>query len=159
MNDGSSAHSISSLDEDPENTLMHWKEKCLQLEMLLQDVQSTNSLLSSNDVEIQCSIDENEQKENPDALIDKELLNKLNDENEQLKTEINTLNEKNEQWETETNVLNEKNEQSKSEIHTLNEINEQLKTEINVLKEEINNLNFQLSSISMQRSTTTDVST
>jgi len=38
-------------------------------------------------------MNENEQKADPDELIDKEILNKLNSENEQLKNQINLLKE------------------------------------------------------------------
>ncbi len=144
------SHSLSSVDEDPENTVSYWKEKYLQLE-----IQSMNSIVPSNDVEIQCSLDEEEKTENPEEAIEKELL--IN-ENEQLKNDMHLSNEKNEQLQIEINVLNEKNEELNTQANSLNEKNEQLKTEVNVLKEEMNNLNFQLSSISMQRSTTADVS-
>ncbi len=72
--------------------MIYWKQKCRQLETQLQEVQSSH-LISSNDVEVQCSMNENEQKANPDELIDKEILNKLNSENEQLKNQINLLKE------------------------------------------------------------------
>jgi hypothetical protein len=72
--------------------VIYWKQKCRQLETQLQEVQSSH-LISSNDVEVQCSMNENEQKANPDELIDKEILNKLNSENEQLKNQINLLKE------------------------------------------------------------------
>jgi len=121
-------------------------------------MQSNKTLVISNDVEIQCSLDENEEIENPNEIDYNEIINKLNDENEQLKTEINTINDKNEQLITETNILNDTNEHLKTETNVLNDTNEKLKTEINILKEEINNLNFQLSSISMQRTTAKDVS-
>ncbi len=114
-----------------------------------------NSIVPSNDVEIQCSLDEEEKTENPEEAIEKELL--IN-ENEQLKNDMHLSNEKNEQLQSEINILNEKNEELNTQTNSLNEKNEQLKTEVNVLKEEMNNLNFQLSSISMQRSTTADVS-
>lgn len=112
--------------------------------MQLQEIQSANSLLSTNDVEIQCSIDENEQTVNPDESIDKETFDRLNDENEELKTDINGLNNKKKQLEIQLNTINDKNAQ--------------LTSETNVLKEEINNLNFQLSSITIQRSASNDVS-
>ncbi|CAF4456888.1 unnamed protein product [Rotaria sp. Silwood2] len=113
INDGSSVQSLSSVDEDPENTLIYWKQKCQELEMQLQEIHSTNSL-SSIDVEIQCSMNEDNQIDNAKESIDNEVLNKLNNENEQLQTQIN------------------------------------------LLKEEITNLNLQLSSMSIERSTTTD---
>jgi cell division protein FtsB len=124
--------------------------------MQLQEVQSNNSLVTSNDVEIQCSL--NEEIENPNETNNNEIINQLNDENEHLKTEVYILNDKNEQLTTETNILNDKNEHLKTETNVLNDKNEKLKTETNILKEEINNLNFQLSSISMQRTTAKDVS-
>ena len=123
--------------------------------MNLQEIQSANSMISSNDVEIQCSRDEEEKVENPEEAIAKELL--IN-ENEQLKTDVNLSIEKNEELQSEIDGLNKKNEELNTQTNSLNEKNEQLKTEVNVLKEEMNNLNFQLSSISMQRSTTSDVS-
>lgn len=72
--------------------MIYWKQKCRQLETQLQEVQSSH-LISSNDVEVQCSMNENEQKANPQELIDKEMLNKLNNDNEQLKNQINLLKE------------------------------------------------------------------
>ncbi len=57
--------------------------------MQLQDVQSTKPLVSSNDPETLSVIDENKQIENPKESIDIELFNQLNEQNEQLKTEIN----------------------------------------------------------------------
>ncbi len=52
---------------------------------------------------------------------------------------------------------NQINDPNESIVNKLNNENEQLNTQINILKEELNNLNFQFSSISIQRSTTTDV--
>ncbi|CAF1496646.1 unnamed protein product [Rotaria sp. Silwood1] len=87
INDGSSAQSLSSVDEDPENTLIYWKQKCQELEIQLQEINSLN-LVVSNDVEIQCSMNENNSNEtinnNNNILIN---------ENEQLQTEINILKE------------------------------------------------------------------
>jgi predicted RNase H-like nuclease (RuvC/YqgF family) len=115
VNDGSSAQSLSSVDEDPENTVPFWREKCRQLEAQLQEAQ-TSIVIPSADVEIQCSIMEAESASDSEGSVDQELLHRLTRENEQLKSELS------------------------------------------LLKEEIHNLNFQLSSISMQRSTSSDVS-
>ncbi|CAF1376053.1 unnamed protein product [Adineta steineri] len=92
INDGSSAQSLSSVDEDPENTVIYWKQKCYQLEIQLQEIQTSN-LVSSKDIDIQCSIIENNQRKNSEESSDKEFLNKLNHENEQLKNQLTILKE------------------------------------------------------------------
>ncbi|CAF1397699.1 unnamed protein product [Adineta ricciae] len=92
VNDGSSAQSLSSAEEDPENTMIYWKQKCLQLEMQLQEIHTSNSV-STADVELQCSIIEPPPTESTETSIDDELMTKLNDENEQLKSEVSLLKE------------------------------------------------------------------
>ncbi|CAF4405734.1 unnamed protein product, partial [Adineta steineri] len=87
-----SAQSLSSVDEDPENTVIYWKQKCHQLEIQLQEIQTSN-LVSSKDIDIQCSIIENNQRKNSEESSDKEFLNKLNHENEQLKNQLTILKE------------------------------------------------------------------
>ncbi|CAF4178053.1 unnamed protein product [Rotaria socialis] len=84
INDGSAAQSLSSVDEDPENTIIYWKQKYHELEMQLQTQHP------SNDVEIQCSSNENG---NSHESTDKETVDKLNSENEKLQIQINSLNE------------------------------------------------------------------
>ena len=106
MNDGSSAQSLSSVDEDPENTVTYWKEKCRQLEVRVQEAQPRPQIC--HDVEVQCSFEEV-------RPVDDSTSKQLEHENEQLRVQID------------------------------------------VLKDEINTVNFQLSSISIQSSTTTDV--
>ncbi|CAF4965503.1 unnamed protein product [Rotaria sp. Silwood1] len=109
ITDDSSAHSISSVDEYPENALNYWKERCQQLEL---ELQSKHDKIQLNNVETQCSIDKHDQIT---QTIDD---NKLIDES----------------------IL--KNE------------TEKLKSQKDVLQDEINNLNFQLSTFLIQRTTT-----
>ncbi|UJR22765.1 hypothetical protein I4U23_025797 [Adineta vaga] len=87
VNDESSAQSLSSVDEDPENTVTYWKQKCHQLEGQLQELQISNSI-STTDVETQCSMIQDVTPKNTE-----ELETKLSDENEQMKSEISLLKE------------------------------------------------------------------
>lgn len=109
VNDDSLTQSLSSADEDPENTLNYWKQKYKELEVKLQEMH-VSAPLPSNDIEIQCSMIEDKPKDDLNEMIEK------------LKIE-----------------------------------NEELQARTNQLKEEISNLNFRISSISIQPSTTADV--
>ncbi|CAF2044456.1 unnamed protein product [Rotaria magnacalcarata] len=107
--DESSAHSISSTDEYPENTLSYWKERCQHLE---QQLQSNHTKILSNHVETQCSTEKHDQI--TQTIDDKKLIDE--------------------------SIF-------KSET-------EKLKFQKEVLQDEVNNLNFQLSSFIIQRTTT-----
>lgn len=151
INDDSCRQSLSSIEENPENTLAFWKEKCYHLELQLQDIESNQPSPPLNDIEVQCSFDDQE----TERL--REEMSSLEEQNTSLRNEIAELKDQNEQSKSETQTLEENFEQMKIERDRLKEENEQVRNEINVLKEDMSNLNFQLSSISMQRSTSSDV--
>lgn len=73
------------VDEDPQHTISYWKEKCRILELQLQEQHSIK------DVETQCSVSENNHIDNTDKSNDTEIIQKLNNENEQLQIQIEWL--------------------------------------------------------------------
>ncbi|CAF2883284.1 unnamed protein product [Rotaria sp. Silwood2] len=96
INDDSSAHSISSVDEYPENTVNYWRERYQQLELQLH---SKYDKLQVNDVETQCSIDKFDQITqtiDDKKLIDENILKseteKLKSQKDVLQDEVNSLN-------------------------------------------------------------------
>ncbi|CAF1489418.1 unnamed protein product [Rotaria sordida] len=96
INDDSSAYSISSIDEYPENNLDYWKDRYQQLELQLQ---SKHDKLHMNNVETQCSIDKHDQITQTidnKKLIDESILisetEKIKSQRDVLQHEVNNLN-------------------------------------------------------------------
>ncbi|CAF0729064.1 unnamed protein product [Didymodactylos carnosus] len=137
LNGGSSAQSVSSNEEINDGSSSYWKQRCHQLELELDQTQ--------------------QQHEQQQQIFQSDELDQNNSTKEMIdsptQTDINISEDEMKVYEQEKQKLIDNYE---SQLTTLNEKYEKIKSYSVTLSDEITSLNFQLSSVSIQRSSTTD---